>query len=94
MAIVVGMLASGIGNVKIMISVFSFNLLWIFIDVYQMATFANVDHSGSYTSLMPGAWDRSSDRTSQPRFLEQTWDIAQFSYGAEQWRSRGCLFVH
>lgn len=55
MAVVVGMLASGIGNTKIMISVFSFNLLWIFIDVYQMATVANVDHSGRYASLMPGA---------------------------------------
>jgi predicted MFS family arabinose efflux permease len=55
MAIVVGMLATGIGNLKIMLSVFSFNLLWIFIDVYQMATVANVDHSGKYASLMPGA---------------------------------------
>lgn len=55
MAIVVGMLATGIGNIKIMMSVFCFNLLWIFIDVYQMATVANVDHSGSYASLMPGA---------------------------------------
>jgi hypothetical protein len=44
MTIVVGMLASGIGNTKIMISVFAFNLLWIFIDVYQMATDANIDH--------------------------------------------------
>lgn len=55
MAIVVGMLATGIGNIKIMVSVFSFNLLWIFIDVYQMATVANIDHSGRYASLMPGA---------------------------------------
>ena len=39
------MLASGIGNTEIMISVFAFNLLWIFIDVYQMATNANIDHS-------------------------------------------------
>jgi predicted MFS family arabinose efflux permease len=55
MATIVGMLASGIGNTKIMLSVFSFNLLWVFIDVYQMATVANVDHSGKYASLMPGA---------------------------------------
>ena len=55
MAVVVGMLASGIGDIKVMMSVFCFNLLWIFIDVYQMATVANIDHSGRYASLMPGA---------------------------------------
>lgn len=55
MAAIVGMLATGIGNIKVMLSLFSFNLLWIFIDVYQMATVANVDHSGSFASLMPGA---------------------------------------
>ena len=29
--------------IKIFISVFSFNFLWIFVDVYQMSTIANVD---------------------------------------------------
>jgi predicted MFS family arabinose efflux permease len=52
---VVGMLAFGINDVNILISMFSFNLLWIFVDVYQMSTVANVDHSGAYASLMPGA---------------------------------------
>lgn len=51
----VALLSMGITDVKIMISVLSFNLLWIFIDVYQMATVANVDHSGSFASLIPGA---------------------------------------
>ena len=55
MAVVVGMLAFGIGNRNILVSVFSFNLLWIFIDVYQMSTVAKVDRSGSFASLMPGA---------------------------------------
>jgi hypothetical protein len=55
MAGIVGMLAGGINNINIMLSVFCFNLLWIFIDVYQMATVANVDHSGRFASLMPGA---------------------------------------
>jgi predicted MFS family arabinose efflux permease len=55
MATIVSMLATGIGNIKVMLSLFSFNTLWIFVDVYQMATVANVDHSGSYASLMPGA---------------------------------------
>ena len=38
-----------------LISMFSFNLLWIFVDVYQMSTVANVDRTGAYASLMPGA---------------------------------------
>jgi MFS family permease len=29
--------------------------LWIFIDVYQMSTIANIDHSGRFAALMPGA---------------------------------------
>jgi len=55
MAIVVGMLAGGINDMNIVVSVFSFNFLWIFVDVYQMSTVANVDHSGKYAALMPGA---------------------------------------
>ncbi len=54
-AIIVAMLANGINNVNIVISLFSFNFLWIFIDVYQMATVANVDRSGRFAALMPGA---------------------------------------
>ena len=54
-ASIVGMLAQGITNISILISVFSFNLLWIFIDVYQMSTIANFDKVGRYSSLMPGA---------------------------------------
>ncbi|MFC1740825.1 MFS transporter, partial [Pseudomonadota bacterium] len=55
MAMVVGMLSMGINDMNILISMFSFNLLWIFVDVYQMSTVANVDHSGAFASLMPGA---------------------------------------
>lgn len=54
-AIIVAMLAWGINDTNIVISMFSFNFLWIFVDVYQMATVANVDHSGRFASLMPGA---------------------------------------
>jgi len=54
-AVIVAMLANGINNVNIVISLFSFNFLWIFIDVYQMATVANVDRSGRFAALMPGA---------------------------------------
>jgi len=59
-ALIVGMLVGGIDDTKILISMFSFNFLWIFIDVYQMATVANVDHSGSFASLMPGRCSRST----------------------------------
>jgi predicted MFS family arabinose efflux permease len=54
-AMIVVMLAGGINDTNILISVFSFNFLWIFIDVYQMSTVANVDHSGRFAALMPGA---------------------------------------
>jgi len=55
MATVVGMLSFGINDINILISMFSFNLLWIFVDVYQMSTVANVDQTGAFASLMPGA---------------------------------------
>lgn len=55
MTFIVGMLANGITDKNILISVFSFNCLWIFIDVYQMSTIANVDRTGRFASLMPGA---------------------------------------
>jgi len=54
-AIIVIMLVNGINNINVMISMFSFNFCWIFVDVYQSATIANVDHSGRFASLLPGA---------------------------------------
>ena len=54
-ASIVVMLANGITDLKIISSVFMFNTLWIFIDVYQMSTVANVDHSGRFASLLPAA---------------------------------------
>lgn len=55
MSIIVGMLAGGINDVNIVVSVFMFNFLWIFIDVYQMSTVAIIDPKGSFAALMPGA---------------------------------------
>ena len=55
MAVIVGMLANGITDKNILISVLSFNFLWIFIDVYQMSTIATVDKTGRFAALMPGA---------------------------------------
>jgi len=54
-AVIVGMLANGINNINVMISMFAFNFCWIFVDVYQSATIANIDHSGRFAALMPGA---------------------------------------
>ena len=54
-AVIVAMLANGINNINVMISMFAFNFCWIFVDVYQSATIANLDHSGRFAALMPGA---------------------------------------
>ncbi|GAB5413021.1 MAG: hypothetical protein Cons2KO_06240 [Congregibacter sp.] len=49
------LLASGIDATKFLISVYAFNFLWIFIDVYQMGSIANLDKSGRFASLIPAA---------------------------------------
>lgn len=54
-AVIVGMLAFGITDANIFISLFSFNFLWIFIDVYQTAAIANLDKTGRFVALVPGA---------------------------------------
>jgi len=55
MSVIVGMLANGITDKNILISVFSFNCLWIFIDVYQMGGVSVADRSGSAAAFIPGA---------------------------------------
>ena len=55
MASGVGMLAFGINEPKFLMSVFTFNLLWIFTDVYQMGSLANFDHGGNYAAYLPAA---------------------------------------
>jgi predicted MFS family arabinose efflux permease len=52
---IVLMLVLGITNTTVAISMFMFNFCWIFVDIYQAATVANVDHSGHYLSLIPAA---------------------------------------
>ncbi len=51
----VAILSIGVDKAKLMLSLLSFNLLWIFIDVYQMAFIANADHSGTFSSLILSA---------------------------------------
>lgn len=53
--IIVLMLVTGINNIKVAISMFAFNFCWIFVDIYQSATIANVDHSGRFLALLPAA---------------------------------------
>jgi predicted MFS family arabinose efflux permease len=55
MAGTVALLSGEISEMTLMTSLFTFNLLWVFIDVYQMATVATLDHSGKYAALIPGA---------------------------------------
>ena len=34
-------------------SVFSFSFFWIFVDVFQLGTLSNIDHSGRYAAMVP-----------------------------------------
>ncbi len=54
-ASIVFMLVFGITNVTVATSMFCFNFCWIFVDIYQAATIANVDHSGRFLALLPAA---------------------------------------
>ena len=36
-------------------SVFTFNILWIFTDVYQMGSLANFDEGGRYSAYLPAS---------------------------------------
>ncbi|WOJ91922.1 MFS transporter [Congregibacter variabilis] len=49
------MLVSGIDPPRFLISLYAFNFLWIFVDVYQMGSVANLDNTGRYASLIPAA---------------------------------------
>lgn len=54
-ATIVAMLVLGITNATVAFSMFAFNFCWIFVDIYQAATIANVDRSGRYVALLPAA---------------------------------------
>jgi len=55
MAAAIGLLYNGIDAGKAIISILSFNLLWTFMDIFQMSSVANADHSGVFAALIPGA---------------------------------------
>jgi predicted MFS family arabinose efflux permease len=52
---IVFMLVFGITNITVAFSMFAFNFCWIFVDIYQAATVANIDRSGRYVALLPAA---------------------------------------
>lgn len=54
-AAIVLMLVFGITNTTVAFSMFFFNFCWIFVDIYQAATIANVDHSGRFPAMIPAA---------------------------------------
>ena len=53
MAVVVAMLALGINDINLAVSLFGFMTLWTFVDVYQSAMVAHMDRSGSLVALLP-----------------------------------------
>jgi len=52
---IVVMLVFGITNFTVAFSMFFFNFCWIFVDIYQAAAIANVDHSGRFLAMIPAA---------------------------------------
>ena len=54
-ASIVLMLVFGITNATVAFSMFFFNFCWIFVDIFQSATIANVDHSGRFPAMIPAA---------------------------------------
>jgi hypothetical protein len=53
MAVLVGMLSSGITNIKLAVGMFAFMALWTFVDVYQSSMMGYMDRSGSLVALLP-----------------------------------------
>jgi predicted MFS family arabinose efflux permease len=52
---IVLMLVFGITNATVAFSMYFFNFCWIFVDIYQDATIANVDRSGRFPAMIPAA---------------------------------------
>jgi predicted MFS family arabinose efflux permease len=48
-------LAFDINPVSYVIGATLFNFMWLFIDIFQLGTIGNIDHSGRYAALVPAA---------------------------------------
>ena len=46
-------LAIRVDAITFVFSIFSFSFFWIFIDVFQLGTLSNIDHSGRYAAMVP-----------------------------------------
>jgi len=53
MVVTMLVLAGRVDKITFVFSVFSFSFFWIFIDVFQLGTLSNIDHSGRYAALVP-----------------------------------------
>jgi len=53
MVVTMLILAGRVNTTTFVFSVFSFSFFWIFIDVFQLGTLSNIDHSGRYAALVP-----------------------------------------
>lgn len=49
------LLALKVTPISYVIAATVFNFCWLFIDVFQLGTIGNIDHSGKYAALVPGA---------------------------------------
>jgi len=55
MTAILFLLAFEVTPVSYVIAATVFNFCWLFIDVFQLGTIGNIDHSGKYAALVPGA---------------------------------------
>lgn len=55
MTTILFLLALKVTPVSYVIAATVFNFCWLFIDVFQLGTIGNIDHSGKYAALVPGA---------------------------------------
>ena len=55
MTAILFLLALRVTPITYVIAATVFNFCWLFIDVFQLGTIGNIDHSGKYAALVPGA---------------------------------------
>jgi len=55
MTAILFLLAFKVTPVSYVVAATVFNFSWLFIDVFQLGTIGNIDHSGKYAALVPGA---------------------------------------
>ncbi len=55
MTAILFLLAFKVTPISYVIAATVFNFCWLFIDVFQLGTIGNIDHSGKYAALVPGA---------------------------------------